>query len=69
VLIFIAWRKWITARISQLAGLAITGHNINHSAEMRTNTGWPIMWWFTRKWVMWCYLACVSPPPAPTLVA
>jgi hypothetical protein len=60
---FLAWRKRITARISELAGLSIAGHNATHSVETRTNTTWPGMWWFTRQWVMWHYLACASSPP------
>jgi hypothetical protein len=62
-LMFLTWRKWITARISQLPGLSIAGHVITHSVESRTNTKWPVMWWFTRQWVMWGYLACASSPP------
>jgi hypothetical protein len=32
-------RKQITAKISQLAGLSITGNIITHTAERETNTG------------------------------
>jgi hypothetical protein len=53
-------KKWITAQISQLAGLSIAGHIITQSAETRTNMGWPVIWWFTRQWVMWHYLTCAS---------
>jgi hypothetical protein len=56
----LAWRKRITARISQLAGLSVAGHIIPHSVETRTNTRWPVMWWFTRYWAMWCHLACTG---------
>jgi hypothetical protein len=61
-IVFLSWRKQITAQISQLVGLFIAGHIITHSVETRTNTRWPVMWWFTRQWVMWCYLACASFP-------
>jgi hypothetical protein len=57
---FLARRKRITVRISQLAGLS---HIIIHCVETRTNTRWPVMWWCKRKWVTWCYLACASSPP------
>lgn len=50
---FYAWRKWITAQISQLAGLSVAGLIIIHFVEGRTNTRWPVMCWFTRLWVMW----------------
>jgi hypothetical protein len=33
---------------------------ITHSVATRTNTRWPVMWWFTRQWVMWHYLTCPS---------
>jgi hypothetical protein len=59
---FLVWRKWITAQISQLEGLSITGHIITHSLETWTNTRWPVMWWFTRQWVMWHYLVWMSSP-------
>jgi hypothetical protein len=35
---FLARRKLITARISQLAVLSIAGYIITHSLETRTNT-------------------------------
>jgi hypothetical protein len=44
------------------AGLSTVGHIIIHSVETRTNTRWPVIWWFTRQWVMWRYLAWASPP-------
>jgi hypothetical protein len=34
---------------------------ISHSVETRTNTRWPVMWWFTRQWVVWRYLATPFP--------
>jgi hypothetical protein len=60
---FLAWRKRITVRISQLAGLSIAGHIVTPSIETRTNTRWPVMWWFVRQWIMWRYLAWASSPP------
>jgi hypothetical protein len=27
------------------------------------NTRWPVMWWFTRQWATWHYLARASSPP------
>jgi hypothetical protein len=59
---FLAWRKRITARISQLAGLSIAGYIIYQSVETRTSTRWPVMWWFTRQWIIWRYLACTCSP-------
>jgi hypothetical protein len=58
---FLAWRKGITVQISQLGGLSVTWY-ITHSVVTRTNTRWPVMWWFTKRWVMWRYLAYVSSP-------
>jgi hypothetical protein len=60
---FLAWRKRITEQISQLTGLSIAEHIITHSIETRTNTRWPVIWWLTRQWVTWRYLACASSPP------
>jgi hypothetical protein len=56
-------KERITARISQLAGLSVAGHTITHSVETRTKTRWPVMWWFTRQWVMSRYLVCAISPP------
>jgi hypothetical protein len=36
---------------------------VTHSVETRTNPGWPVMLWFTRRWVKWRYLACASSLP------
>jgi hypothetical protein len=58
---FLTWRKRITLRISQLAGLSIARHIITHSVETRTNTRWAVILRFTRQWVMWRYLACTCP--------
>jgi hypothetical protein len=65
-LVFLARSTWTTARIFQLAGLSIAGH-ITHFVEPRTNTRWPVMWWFTKLWFMWCYLACATCPLPPLL--
>jgi hypothetical protein len=50
-------------RISQLADYQSRGMPLTHSVETKTNTWWPVMCWFTRQWVMWCYLTWVSSPP------
>jgi hypothetical protein len=34
-----------------MAGLTVARHIIIHSVETRTNTKWPVIWWFTRQWV------------------
>jgi hypothetical protein len=44
------------------AGRIINCTTIIHSAQTRTNTRWQVMWWFTRQWVMWHNLPCVSSP-------
>jgi hypothetical protein len=58
-LMFLVWRKWITLNFT-------VGRFINcrtyHSVETRTNTRWPVTWWFRRQWVMWCYFTCTSSP-------
>jgi hypothetical protein len=46
-------------RISQVAALSIAEHR-THCEETRTNTRWPIVWWFTGQWIMWRDLACAS---------
>jgi hypothetical protein len=38
-------------------------YTITYSVKTRTNTRWPVMWCYTRQWVMWRYLAWASPPP------
>jgi hypothetical protein len=58
---FLVW-KWITARTLYLAGVSIAGHIITHSVETRKNSRWPVIWWFTRQWVMWRYLEYASSP-------
>jgi hypothetical protein len=69
-LMFSAGRKWLTVWILQLVGLWIAGHIITHSTETRTNTRWPVMWWFTRQWVTWYSLPRMRElSPDPTLVA
>jgi hypothetical protein len=60
---FLARRKRITARTSQMTRLSITEHVIIHSVETRTNTRWTVMWWFTRPRDMCCYVTCTSSPP------
>jgi hypothetical protein len=42
-LTFLAWRKPITTRISQLGGLSIVGHIITHPVDTRTNTRWQVI--------------------------
>jgi hypothetical protein len=64
VLKILAWRKRITAWMSQLAGFSAAEHIITHSVKARTNTRWPVMLLFRRQWVMSRYVAC-----AHTLVA
>jgi hypothetical protein len=59
---FVTQRKQITPWILQLVGLSIAGHIITQSVETRTNTRWPVMWCFTRQWVMWCYITCTCSP-------
>jgi hypothetical protein len=59
----LAEKKRITARISRLAELPVPGHIITHSVETRTNTRWPVMWWFARQCIMWRYLACARSHP------
>lgn len=64
---FLMWREQIRMWISWLAGYE--SQDTSHSAETRTNTTLPVMWWFVGQWVMWCYLACMSSCPVPTLAA
>jgi hypothetical protein len=54
-------------RVSQLAGLSIAGHIINHFVETSTNTKWPVMWRFTKQWVLWPHLDWASSPSLPRL--
>jgi hypothetical protein len=54
-------KKADNSRIPQLAGLSVAGHIITHCLETRTNTMWPVMWWFIRQ--EWRYLACASSSP------
>jgi hypothetical protein len=49
--------------------LSIAGHITTHIVETRANTRRPVMWWFTRQWVMWRYLCMHELSPACTLVA
>jgi hypothetical protein len=59
---FLVWRMQITARISQVAGLSICRTHHNLLCRDKKNTEWPVIWWFTRQWVMWRYLAHVNSP-------
>jgi hypothetical protein len=50
---FWAWRKWITARISQHMGLSITRHIITHSVQTRSTLGDQlVIWWLARQWII-----------------
>jgi hypothetical protein len=48
-------------RMNFAAGRIINcrAHN-NSLCRDKNNNRWRVMWWFTRPWVMWCYLVCMS---------
>jgi hypothetical protein len=60
-LIFVAWKK-DNAWILQLLKFSIARHNITQCMETSTNTRWPVIWWLTRRWVMWQYSEWASFP-------
>jgi hypothetical protein len=54
-LMCLARRNRITVNF---AAVSIT--DSTHCVETRTNSRWPIMWWFRRQWVMWRCFACAN---------